>query len=65
LDLKSNPGNGSHFEMNFKRTINCPATQASVNELSMQKTDRCYHCSVMLVAQQWKSCHENFSFIIR
>jgi len=64
LDLKSNPGNSSHFEMNFKRTINCPATRANMNEPSKLKTDRRYRCSVMYVTQQWRSYHENFSFII-
>jgi len=32
LDLKSNPMDSSHFENNFKRTINCPATRANMNE---------------------------------
>ena len=27
LDLKFNPVDGSHFEINFKRTINCPTTR--------------------------------------
>jgi len=40
LDLKSNPRNSSYFEMNFKRTINCPVTQANMNEPGKQKTDR-------------------------
>jgi len=35
LDLKSNPMDSSHFENNFKGTINCPATRA--NETSTQK----------------------------
>jgi len=47
LDLKSNPRN--HFDMNFKRTINCPTTRANINKPSKQKTDRRYHCSVMYV----------------
>jgi len=34
LDLKSNPMGSSHFENNFKRTINCPATRANMNEPS-------------------------------
>jgi len=33
LDLKSNPVKSSHFENNFKRTTNCPATWANMNEL--------------------------------
>jgi len=32
LDLKSNPMDSSRFENNFKRTINCPATRADMNE---------------------------------
>ena len=32
LDLKSNPMDSSHFENNFKRTINCPAIRANLNE---------------------------------
>jgi len=64
LDLKSNPRNSSHFEMNLKRTINCPTTRANMNGPTKQKTDRRYHCFVMYVTQQWRSYHENFSFII-
>jgi len=37
FDFKSNPMDSSHFENNFKRKINCPATQANVNELSTQQ----------------------------
>jgi len=36
LDLKSNQMDSSHFENNFKRTINCPATRANVNEPSIR-----------------------------
>jgi len=32
LDLKFNPTDSSHFENNFKRTINCPTTRANMNE---------------------------------
>ena len=32
LDLKFNPMDSSHFENNFKRTINCPKTRASMNK---------------------------------
>jgi len=32
LDLKSNPVGSSHFENNFKITINCPATRANMND---------------------------------
>jgi len=35
LDLKSNPMDSSHFESNFKRTKNCPATRANMNEPSI------------------------------
>ena len=35
LYLQSNPMDSSHFEHNFKRTINCPATRA--NETSTQQ----------------------------
>jgi len=31
LDLKSSPVDSSHFENNFKRTINCPTTRANMN----------------------------------
>jgi len=34
LDLKSTPMDSSHFENNFKKTINCPASRASMNEPS-------------------------------
>ena len=34
LDFKSNPRNSSHFEINFKRTINCPTARANTNELT-------------------------------
>jgi len=37
LDLKSNPMNSSHFENNLKRTINCPATRANMNEPNTQQ----------------------------
>jgi len=32
LDLKSNPLASSHFENNFKPTINCPVTRVDINE---------------------------------
>jgi len=32
--LKSNPTDSSHFENNFKRMMNCPATRANLNEPS-------------------------------
>jgi len=35
LDLKSNPMDTSHFENNFKRIKNCPATRANMNEPSI------------------------------
>ena len=38
LDLKFNPTNSSHFENNFKRTINCPTTRAGMNEPSKWMT---------------------------
>jgi len=41
LDLKSNLMDSSHFENNFKRTINCPATRANMNEPSTQMTYWC------------------------
>jgi len=37
-DLKSNPVENSNFENNFKRTINCPATRANMNEPGKQRT---------------------------
>jgi len=60
LDLKSSPTDSD----SFKRTINCPATRANVNERGKQSTYWRYHCSVTYVAQQCRSYHENFSFII-
>jgi len=38
LDLKFNPTDSSHFESNFKRTINCPTSQANMNEPSKWMT---------------------------
>ena len=38
LDLKSNSVDSSHFENNFKRTINCPATRAIMNEPNTQQS---------------------------
>jgi len=63
LDWKFNPMDSSHIGNNFKRTINCPATRAYMNEPGKQ-TDWGYHCSVAYVTQQWRNYHENFSFII-
>ena len=39
LDLKSNPMGSSHFENNFKRTTNCPATRANMNEPSSRAVE--------------------------
>jgi len=38
LDLKFNTMDNSHFENNFKRTINCPTTRANMNEPSKRMT---------------------------
>ena len=38
LDLKFNPMESSHFENNFKRTINCPTTRENMNEPSKRMT---------------------------
>jgi len=38
LDLKFNPIDSSHFESNFKRTINYPTTRANMNEPCKQMT---------------------------
>jgi len=38
----------SHFENNFIRTTNCPATRANMNEPSKQRTDWRHHCFVTL-----------------
>jgi len=38
LDFKFNPMDSSHFESNFKRTINCPTTGANMNEPSKRMT---------------------------
>jgi len=38
LDLKFSPMDSSHFESNFKRTINCPTTRANMNEPSKRMT---------------------------
>jgi len=64
LDVKFNSMDSSHFENNFKQTINCPITQAHVNEPSKRRTNWRYHCSVTYVTQQWRSYHENFSLIV-
>jgi len=64
LDMKSNPMNNSYFENNFKRTINCPATRANMNEPRTYRAYWRYHCSMTYVTQQWRSYHENFSFIV-
>jgi len=53
LDLKSNPVDSSHFENNFKRTINCLATRDNMNEPIKQRTNWRYHRSVTYVTQQW------------
>jgi len=37
-DLKFNPMASSHFESNFKRTINCPTTRTNTNEPSKRIT---------------------------
>jgi len=37
LDFKSSPMDSSHFENNFKRTINCTTTRANMNEPSTQQ----------------------------
>jgi len=63
-DLKFNPMDSSHFESNFKRTINCPTTLVNMNEPSEQMAYWRYHCSVTYFTQQWRSYHENFSFIV-
>jgi len=63
-DLKFSPMGSSHFESNFKRTINYPTTLANMNEPSKQMTYWRYHCSVTYVTHQWRSYHENFSFIV-
>jgi len=63
LDKISFPmDNQFSFEKNFKWMINCLVTWANMNEPSMQRTNWCYHCSVMYVTQQWTSSHENLSF---
>jgi len=54
----------SHFESNFKRTINCLTTRANMNEPSKRMTSWRYHCPVTYVTQQWRSYHDNFSFIV-
>jgi len=64
LDLKSNTIDSSHFEINFKRTINCPTTQVNMNQRSKRRTDWRYHCSVTYVTQLWRSYHGSFPFII-
>jgi len=46
LDFKSNPMDSSHFENNFKGTINCPITRANMNEPSKRRPYWRYHCSV-------------------
>jgi len=46
LDLKCNPTDSSHIENNFKRTKNCAATRANIDEPSKQRTGWRYHCPV-------------------
>jgi len=38
LNFKFNPTDSSHFENNFKRTINCPGTRDNMNEPSKRMT---------------------------
>ena len=64
LDLKFNSMDSSHFDINFKQTINCQTTRANMNESSKRRTYWRYHCSVTYVTQQWRSYHENFSLIV-
>jgi len=40
LDMKSNPMDSSHFENNFKRTINCPVNRANMDERSQRRSQR-------------------------
>jgi len=49
LNLKSNPVNSSHFENNFKRTINCPATRVNMDEPSEQ------YSLQFLIMLRWKT----------
>jgi len=39
----------SHFENNFKRTINCPTTRANMDEPSKRMIYCRYHCTVTLL----------------
>jgi len=48
-DLKFKPMDSSHFENNFKRTINCPTTRANLNEPSKRRSYWLYHWSVTLL----------------
>jgi len=64
LDMKFNPMDSSHFENNFKRTIDCPTTWANMNEPSKRRTYRRYHCSVTYVTQQWRSYQLSWEFLI-
>jgi len=41
LTLKSNPMASWHFGNDFKRTKNCPAKRANMNEPSTQRTYWC------------------------
>ena len=62
LDLKSNPRDSFHFEYNFQRIK--IFQQLGLIRMSTQRAYWCYHCSVTYITQQWRSCHENFSFIV-
>jgi len=39
LDLKTKPMDSSHYENNFKQTINCPMIWAGINEPRKQRTN--------------------------
>ena len=52
------------FDSNFKRTITCLVSRANVNELSAQRTNWRYHCSMTYVTQKRTSSREEFSFIV-
>jgi len=42
----------------------CAPDSDNMNEPSKQRPYWRYHCSVTYVTQQWRSYHDNFSFIV-
>jgi len=54
----------SSLSINLKRTINCSVTRANRNEPSYVENQLALSLLCDVFAQQWKSSHENFQFIV-